>query len=317
MRREPNVSHTGPERVIGHTGIGSPRIAAVNTYELTEAGPCEPLFRMEIDLPHGCIHARVRGSGIPVLIIHGGGLDHRHMLDALEPVFEDCAGWKRIYIDLPGHEMSRADDTITSQDDVLGMISAFVDVALEGERCAIIGESRGSYHAMGLVHTRPEDFLGAMLVVAGGMTDESRERLPKHRTLVSASRALPDNTSPELRDRFERLVVQNPDIPARIQRTKLPAYALADKELAARISRNFTYSFDLSKPIAVFQKPCLFINGRQDAMAGYWDTIDMFEFYPRATLAILDCAGHSLSWEQPELFKALMLEWLRRVEREI
>lgn len=34
-----------------------------------------------------------------------------------------------------------------------------MDTAFEGEKFAVIGESRGSYHAMGLAHTRPNDIL--------------------------------------------------------------------------------------------------------------------------------------------------------------
>jgi pimeloyl-ACP methyl ester carboxylesterase len=37
----------------------------------------------------------------------------------------------------------------------------------------------------------------------------------------------------------------------------------------------------------------------------------------RATYAILDKAGHSLSWEQPELFSALVKDWIRRVEHHV
>jgi hypothetical protein len=54
--------------------------------ELTDVWPCESFNRMDIDLPNGCLHAQVRGFGVPILTMHGGGLDHRHMLDALEPV---------------------------------------------------------------------------------------------------------------------------------------------------------------------------------------------------------------------------------------
>ena len=44
-----------------------------------------------------------RGSGWPVLMLHGGYLDHRHMMDEMEPAFFDRAGWHRLYPDLPAH----------------------------------------------------------------------------------------------------------------------------------------------------------------------------------------------------------------------
>ena len=37
--------------------------------------------------------------------------------------------------------------------------------------------------------------------------------------------------------------------------------------------------------------------------------------YPHASLAVLDDAGHALPHEQPELLRALIAEWLARVER--
>ncbi len=269
---------------------------------------------MEIDLPMGRIHAVTRGQGDPVLIMHGGGLDHRHMLDALEPAFDDTSGWRRVYVDLPGHGKSQVDDSVITQDDVLKMISTFIDAAFAGERFAVVGESRGSYHAMGLVHTRPQDILGMMLIVADSMPRGSVAWRPKHQTLVEMSEHSILNASPEARARFSRLVVQRPDILERIERTKVPASTAVDQRLAASIRDNFNFSFDLSEPPAPFERPCLIINGRQDAMAGYQDMMDAIERYPRASLAVLDCAGHSLAWEQPELFEALTVNWLQRMK---
>ncbi|MEM7068175.1 MAG: alpha/beta hydrolase [Pseudomonadota bacterium] len=268
---------------------------------------------MNIKLSNGCIHVETAGSGIPVLIMHGGGIDHLHMQDALEPVFEKTTGWKRIYIDLPGHGLSNADDTVKSQDDVLNMISEFLDVMFHGERIALIGESRGSYHAMGLAHIRPDDFLGMMLIVAGGMSEDTTKHLPKHQTLVLVPEEISHNASEEAIVRFQRLVVQKPEILEKIERTKVPAAKLVDKALAKRVGERFTFGFDLSNPTKRFEQPCLLLNGRQDSMAGYNDMLDALELYPHATLAILDRAGHSLSWEQPELFEALTIEWLERM----
>ncbi|WP_052418537.1 alpha/beta fold hydrolase [Pseudooceanicola atlanticus] len=268
---------------------------------------------MEIDLPMGKIHAAIRGEGAPILIMHGGGLDHRHMLDALEPAFKNSSGWRRVYMDLPGHGKSIAHDSVEGQDDVLSMISAFIDAAFDREKFAVIGESRGSYHAMGLAHTRPDDILGMMLIVADGMPGSSADWRPEHRTLVTMPDAESSQASPEAAARLSRLVVQRPDVLQKIERTKVPASALVDGRLAEKVRDNFNFSFDLADPTRVFDKPCLVVNGRQDAMAGYQDMLDGIERYPRATLAVLDCAGHSLSWEQPELFKALTVNWLQRM----
>jgi len=257
------------------------------------------------------LHTVTRGSGRPVVILHGGGLDHRHMMDALEPVFGSTQDWRRLYVDLPGHGRSPADAGISNQDDVLASLVAHCDALLPGERLAVIGESRGSYLAQGIASRCPDRLLGMMLICAGGMSPDGRHRLPEHRTLVPLETPLDDR--PEaLRARVARLVVQTPEIVEKIRQTKLPAAELADRAMAERIAGHFTFSFDpMSGP--PFDKPVLILNDRQDAIAGYAEMIDALDHYPRATFAVLDRAGHSLSWEQPEVFAALTRDWFRRV----
>ncbi len=44
---------------------------------------------------------------------------------------------------------------------------------------------------------------------------------------------------------------------------------------------------------------------------------EMAAQFPRATFAVLDRAGHGLTMEQTGLFRALVAEWLDRVEEGI
>ena len=74
------------------------------------------------------------------------------------------------------------------------------------------------------------------------------------------------------------------------------------------------YSFDLDTQTRPFEKPTLILTGRQDTHVGYRDAWAILEAYPRATFAVLDRAGHALGVEQDILFRALIHEWLDRVE---
>ena len=68
------------------------------------------------------------GSGTPVIIIHGFTLDHRSMKACMEPIFEAYEGWRRIYLDLPGHgktkgsELNRSFPTSVSLSQVYHMV---------------------------------------------------------------------------------------------------------------------------------------------------------------------------------------------------
>ena len=53
---------------------------------------------------------------------------------------------------------------------------------------------------------------------------------------------------------------------------------------------------------------------RQDASVCYFECWKMLGQFPRATLAVLDRAGHHLPMEQNELLHALALEWMSRVK---
>lgn len=268
---------------------------------------------MEHKLSKCTIHYEVFGEGRPILVLHGGYLDHRHMVDALEPLFISRQGWRRIYIDIPGHGKSPVDPSISTHDDVLELILAFVNEMLPGQSFALAGESRGGYLARGIVHRKPDLVDGALFIVPGRYAVCSEDSVPSHVTLTRADEIVA-TLAPNEVGRFNRLVVQSAEILEKIRRCKIPASALADEIHQNKINENYEFAFDVDALDAPFQKPALFLLGRQDSMVGYRDALKVIECFPRATFAILDKAGHSLGWEQPELFNALAGEWLQRVE---
>ena len=50
-------------------------------------------------------------------------------------------------------------------------------------------------------------------------------------------------------------------------------------------------------------------------MVGYAAAADLLGHYPHASLAVVDDAGHALPHEQQDLLRALVADWLARVER--
>ena len=175
------------------------------------------------------------------------------------------------------------------------------------------GESRGGFLARGLAVKSPECIDGLLLIVPGRYAVTDPDNLPPQTTLERADDLLPELAESEI-SRFKKLVVQNRQILEKIRTFKLPAIRLANTDCQNRLNENYQFSFDLDAPGNVFPKPTLVLLGRFDIEVGYRDALKVIENYPRATYAILDKAGHSLSWEQPELFTALVKDWLDRVE---
>lgn len=237
------------------------------------------------------------GEGKPILVLHGSTLDHRHMMETLEPIFESLDEWQRIYVDMPGHGESPARDDIASQDDLLEAVMEFSREVLADRKFAIAGESRGSYIAQGMVHTDPESISGVALIVPGGSPSSDSARLPTHSVML-ADQSLRQDMSEDEANNFDNFyVVQSRDILEKARRSKYPAKALWNADQASRINNAFDFSFHVAGETTVFDGPSLILAGRQDSMSGYLDAVELLPQFPRATLAVLDTAGHGLAWE--------------------
>ena len=237
----------------------------------------------------------VAGSGSPLLILHGSRLDHRHMMETFEPVFEELDGWQRVYVDLPGHGQSPPQDLIKTQDDLLAAVIEFADQVFPDQKIAIVGESRGSYLAHGFVHLQPERISGVALIVPGGSPTADPARLPEHQVMEPDPSLRSELMENEIA-RFENLmVVQRRDILEKARRSKSPALELFDKAQSERVNQAFDFSFHTRGETSLFDGPSVIVAGRQDSMSGYLDAIDLLPQFTRATLAVLDAAGHGLA----------------------
>lgn len=93
----------------------------------------------------------------------------------------------------------------------------------------------------------------------------------------------------------------------------LSGASVANGPFLEKIRQHADFSFDVDKLPQPFARPVVILLGRQDSSVGYQDAWHILENYPRGTFAILDRAGHNLQIEQPQLFNALIEEWLHRV----
>jgi pimeloyl-ACP methyl ester carboxylesterase len=266
---------------------------------------------LECQLKNATIKYESYGEGHPILIMHGAGPnDHHWMQSDLEPLFEKRRGWHRIYLDQPGHGKTEWPQWITSQDQVLDLLCDFIDQIIPGKPFTLAGLSWGGMLSLGIISRRVEMVEGLFLSVPTVNVEKSKRNLPEHITLVK------DHDFVEKLQEDEKwitnvLVVQNPTFLERLGNEIFEVNRENDKH---------NRKFDISTPLSYsarqifFSKPTLMLTGRQDNVVGYRDAWDLIENFPRATYAVLDRAGHFLSIEQNTLMKALIDEWLDRVE---
>lgn len=248
------------------------------------------------------VHFVEHGAGRPVLVLHGAGVDHRETEACFEPAFAGLAGFRRIYPDLPGMGRTAAPEELRSAEDVLDTLLDFAAEVTGGTPYLLVGHSAGAYFAQATAARAPGQVAGLALVcpLLPGVRD-----VPEHRVVVGSG----DIGDDDFRAYF---VVQSAEMLERYERHVRPAAALVDQAALERIGERWELARDDGPAYA---GPTLVVAGRLDSTVGYAAAVDLLDHYPHATLAVVDDAGHALPHEQPDLLRALVAEWLARVER--
>jgi pimeloyl-ACP methyl ester carboxylesterase len=271
---------------------------------------------MECKLENITVHYEVFGEGKPIVILPGWNLNARFVAHQTEPYFRQREGWKRIYIDPPGHGKTPGKDWITNQDKILEVLLSCVDRLTSGQRFCLIGFSLGAYLARGIRFYRAGLIDGIAMIVPTIITEDAKRTLPPHKILVEDPTVRADLTPAEA-DFFGIVVVRTRKW-LNYERTfpQVPEHEKGDPDFLGRIREQpetYAFSFDVDNVSEPFPGPSLIITGRQDAIVGYRDAWNLLEKYPRATYVVLDRAGHLLE-EKADLVNVLMNEWLDRVE---
>jgi pimeloyl-ACP methyl ester carboxylesterase len=263
------------------------------------------------------IYYETCGDGVPILMIHGFYPDHRLMKGCMEPIFASRPGWKRIYFDLPGMGRTRGEPWIDCSDKVLEVVLAFVDRLLPNQHFLAAGESYGGYLASALVLKKREFVDGLLLICPLLVPDQEKRSLPQRRIIVEDRKLMSEMDESDANEFASMAVIQTRRNWERFRDEILVALKIADTAYLEQLrSKGHPFSFDVDSPHEQYDKPVLIVAGRQDTSVGYRDAWRIIENYPRATLAVLDSAGHNLQIEQAQLFTALVSEWLDRVRRE-
>lgn len=263
------------------------------------------------------IHYKVVGEGEPVVLLHGWSLDHRVMLNCLEPVFEKRSRWKRIYIDLPGMGRSKPQESVRNSDDLLNAVLECVDQIIPNEPFIVGGYSYGGYLARGIAHFRRELVRGMLLFAPVTVSDHSRRCLPEKQILREDTILLSRLSSEDAVEFCELAVLQGDREWERFYEDILAPSREVDHAFLRQLRNNgYGFTFDMNVDAPLFEHTTLVICGRQDHIVGYKDTWQLIDKYPKGTFALLDRAGHNLQIEQPRIFEALVNDWMDRLESE-
>lgn len=257
------------------------------------------------------MHVVERGTGTPVVMLHGFGVDHR-MLLPLDPVMEASSGWRRLYVDLPGTAGTPIGQ-VSSTTDVVSLVRDLVVERIGSEPFAVVGNSWGGLIARQIAHEFRAQLLGLALVAPLMVADADRRDVDEP-VLIRADEPTVAAWG-EMGEAYRTYaVVQSPENMESFAAHIWPGIQGVDAMGQERIRSAYALAADPEdaspEPLVV---PALFILGRQDGVVGYRDALSRLDHYPRATFATLDEAGHNVVNDQLTLSTALMANWLERI----
>lgn len=254
------------------------------------------------------IYYEIAGEGIPIVMLHGWGMDRRLMSGCLEELFKgELSGFKRIYLDLPGMGKSKA-GSVSRADDAVRVLIEFINRVVPSERFILAGESFGGYLSRAIVRAVPERVRGLLLICAAMLPGYRRGTVEKLKVEERDEKLLSSLTDEE-RTAFEYMnVVLTREVWEAYKRDIIPALAEQNKEFLGHIFKG-ELSYDVDAAGFSYDGPCLILTARGDTEVGYKDHLRLLDIYPRASYMAFSRAGHNLQIEQPEQFRSAVAAW--------
>lgn len=256
-------------------------------------------------------HVLRRGHGLPVIMVHGNGVDHRLLL-ALDDCFVD-EDWERIYLDLPGFGRTPRLSGAGGLPELANWLVATVR-ELVGERpFAVVANSLGGLLARHVVARLPDQVVGLALLAPVVEPDPVRRTLPEF-AVAERDADLLARLGEEDRDEFTGIMVRQSEATwDAFREYVLPGIRLADQVAVRRLASRY-FLVDVPEVVSVpFDAPTVIVTGRRDQVVGYVDQFGLVDHYRAATYVALDGAGHNVHLDQPTAVAGIVRDWARRV----
>lgn len=242
----------------------------------------------------------VRGSGQPVLVLHGWGA----CIEAVEPIVSALEPLATVHaLDLPGFGESALPPHPWGVEEYQAFVAAFMD-AVGVERASIVAHSNGGRIAIRMAATEPQRVDKLVLVDSAGIRPRRTLRWYRRVALAKAGK----HAARMLGDPGERL------------RERLVSKAASADYLAAGAMRPTLVRLvnaDLRGHLPQIGASTLLIWGAEDTDTPPSDGQLMERLIPDAGLVLLDGAGHYSYLDQQARFGTIVRHFLApRPERE-
>jgi pimeloyl-ACP methyl ester carboxylesterase len=250
------------------------------------------------------------GEGLPVIMIHGGFINHRMWDEQFEVVARD---FRAVRYDVRGHGLSVSDSVVFNDRADLAKLMDHLSI----EKAVLMGFSMGGYVATDFALEYPDRVLGLVLAAPGlnGYAFDSPECGKYIAELMEVISDFDKRT-----DCFARYWLVGPrrepsEVDAAL-RTRVKDMLLSSTnrwEIAPLENRLFPVA---AGRLAEIEVPTLVLVGSID-MPDIHEIVDKMEKeIPGARRVTIDGAAHMLNMEKPEEFNRAVLEFIGSIRSE-
>lgn len=229
-----------------------------------------------------------RGTGSPLVLLHGYPLDHR-LWDDIAPLLENT--FELIIPDLRGFGESSTVDSMYGMEDFAADIAALLD-RLEIQKTAIAGHSMGGYIALAFTRLYPERVTGLGLVSSQAFADTPERKEGRYKSAAEVA----DKGIASVVETMTTKFTPDPELQkyARqsMERQQPAAYIGALKAMAERL--------DSSDFLSSLQIPIVIVHGDADALIPIERARETKAANPSIYMLEISGAGHMPMMEDKE-----------------
>jgi len=229
-----------------------------------------------------------RGTGSPLVLLHGYPLDH-HLWDDVAPLLTDT--FELILPDLRGFGESSTVDSFYTMEDFASDIAALLD-QLEIQKTAIAGHSMGGYVALAFARLYPERVTGLGLISTQVLADAPDRKEGRYKSAAEVA----DKGIASVVETMTPKFTSNPQLQrfAResMERQQPAAYIGALKAMAERV--------DSTPMLSSLAVPLVIVHGDADSLIPIDRAREAKAALPNAHLVEISGAGHMPMMETKE-----------------
>lgn len=249
-----------------------------------------------------------RGSGLPLLLIHGFPLNK----EMWQPQLAALSDRARILApDLRGHGESQAVPGPYSMEQLAGDCHALLEATGTSGRVVVAGLSMGGYVTLAFYRKYPHRVAGLVLAATRAGEDSPEGKTNRDKAAEKARAQGPAAVAADLLPKMlaPNTYATNPALVSNVQvimeKTALEGMVGALMGMKARP--------DSTALLPHIEVPTLILHGADDQLFPATEAGDMQAAMPNARLVLLQDAGHLLNLEQAVLFNQAMRELLESV----